>query len=121
MSEGQARALLRLQACRRIFLRSQLEPTEMAATGERRYEIPLRKEPAFTPHRKLKIVTVGCGFSALIFTHKLQHQHPELQELVTHKILEQRDDIGGTWLVNTYPGVQCDVPAHIYVCTVSSF
>ncbi|KAH7388726.1 hypothetical protein BKA66DRAFT_511098 [Pyrenochaeta sp. MPI-SDFR-AT-0127] len=23
-------------------------------------------------------------------------------------------EIGGTWLVNTYPGVACDVPAHIY-------
>ncbi|GAD93961.1 hypothetical protein AN0025.2 [Paecilomyces variotii No. 5] len=77
-------------------------------------EVPLRNEPAYTPHRKLKIVTVGCGFSALIFAHKLQHQNSELQELVTHKIYEAREDIGGTWLVNRYPGVQCDVPAHIY-------
>lgn len=83
------------------------------------FDIPCRREPAFTPHRKLKVVTVGCGFSALIFAHKLQHQHPDFQDLVTHKIFEQREDIGGTWLVNKYPGVQCDVPAHIYVCSVS--
>lgn len=80
---------------------------------------PLRREPAFTPHRKLKLVTVGCGFSALIFAHKLQHEHPEFQDLVTHRLSEQREDIGGTWLVNKYPGVHCDVPAHIYVCSVS--
>lgn len=74
-----------------------------------------RAPPAYTPHRKLKIVTVGAGFSALIFAHKLQHERLEFQELVEHKIYELRDDIGGTWLVNTYPGVQCDVPAHVYV------
>ncbi|KIW29292.1 uncharacterized protein PV07_05117 [Cladophialophora immunda] len=44
----------------------------------------------------------------------LQHQFPEFQQLVSHKIFEARDDIGGTWLVNRYPGVQCDVPAHVY-------
>lgn len=77
---------------------------------------PLPRGPAaFTPRRKLKIVTVGAGFSALIFAYKLQHERPEFQELVTHKIFELRDDIGGTWLVNRYPGVQCDVPAHVYV------
>lgn len=70
---------------------------------------------AFQPHRKLKIVTVGAGFSALIFAHKLQHERPEFQTLVEHKIFESRHDIGGTWLVNRYPGVQCDVPAHVYV------
>lgn len=71
--------------------------------------------PAWTPYRKRKVVTVGAGFSGLIFAHKLQHQHPEFQELIEHQIYEARDDVGGTWLVNTYPGVQCDVPAHIYV------
>jgi cation diffusion facilitator CzcD-associated flavoprotein CzcO len=76
---------------------------------------PLHREPAFTPRRKLKIVTVGAGFSALIFAHKLQHERPEFQHLVTHKIFELRNDIGGTWLINRYPGVQCDVPAHVYV------
>lgn len=75
----------------------------------------LYRATAFTPRRKLKIVTVGAGFSALIFAHKLQHERPEFQHLVTHKIFELRNDIGGTWLVNRYPGVQCDVPAQVYV------
>lgn len=78
-------------------------------------DIPMDDVPAWTPRRKIKIVTVGAGFSALIFAHKLQHQHPEFQEMVEHKIFESRNDIGGTWLVNRYPGVQCDVPAHVYV------
>lgn len=70
--------------------------------------------PAYTPPRKLKVVTIGAGFSGLLFAHKLQHQYPEMQNLVEHKILETRNELGGTWLVNTYPGIQCDVPAHIY-------
>lgn len=82
-------------------------------------EIPLDTAmgslPAFTPRRKIRIVTVGAGFSALTFAHKLQHQYPELQDMVEHKIFESRSDIGGTWLVNRYPGVQCDVPAQLYV------
>jgi cation diffusion facilitator CzcD-associated flavoprotein CzcO len=37
-----------------------------------------------------------------------------MQDIVDHTLYEGRHDIGGTWLVNDYPGVQCDVPAHIY-------
>ncbi|KAJ4229257.1 hypothetical protein NW757_014067 [Fusarium falciforme] len=29
-------------------------------------------------------------------------------------IYEKNPDVGGTWLENRYPGVACDVPAHIY-------
>lgn len=47
--------------------------------------------------------------------HKFQHRFPEMREIVEHKIFDMRDDVGGTWLANHYPGVQCDVPAHIYV------
>lgn len=61
--------------------------------------------------------------------HKIYHEHEDLDvELV---IYEANEQIGGTvsstparyskgltngmqWLVNTYPGVACDVPAHIY-------
>lgn len=29
-------------------------------------------------------------------------------------VLEKRDRLGGTWRENTYPGVACDIPAHMY-------
>ena len=32
----------------------------------------------------------------------------------TFTILEKSDEIGGTWHENNYPGVACDVPAHLY-------
>lgn len=78
------------------------------------YTIPLHNQFAYKP-RKLKVFTIGAGFSGLLVAHKLQHRFPDLADLVDHTIFEARKDIGGTWLVNHYPGVQCDVPAHIYV------
>ena len=85
-----------------------------AADDIDQYAIPLNPEFAFTP-RKLKVITIGAGFSGLLIAHKFQHRFPELQDIIEHKIFEARSDVGGTWLVNTYPGVQCDVPSHIYV------
>ena len=29
-------------------------------------------------------------------------------------ILEKADDFGGTWRENTYPGIACDIPSHLY-------
>ncbi|WP_262694852.1 flavin-containing monooxygenase [Kordiimonas aquimaris] len=29
-------------------------------------------------------------------------------------IFEKADEVGGTWRENTYPGVACDVPSHLY-------
>jgi hypothetical protein len=80
-----------------------------------KYAIPLNPQLAFTP-RKIRVITIGAGYSGLIIAHKFQHRFPEMQKMVEHKIFEARSDVGGTWLVNTYPGVQCDVPAQIYVC-----
>ena len=74
----------------------------------------LKNVPAYTP-RKLRVVTIGAGYSGLTLAHKFQHQHPELQSIIDHTIYESRSELGGTWLVNTYPGVVCDVPSHIYV------
>lgn len=76
--------------------------------------VPILQQYAYKK-RRLRVATIGAGFSGLIFAYKLQHEHPEMQEFIDHVIFEANDDIGGTWKVNTYPGVQCDVPAHIYV------
>ena len=75
--------------------------------------IPLYKKPMRTPTRRLKVVTIGAGVSAMGLAYKIHHVH-KLDELMDHTIYEANDDIGGTWLVNTYPGVACDVPAHVY-------
>jgi hypothetical protein len=83
------------------------------------YAIPMEPTLAFTP-RKLRVITVGAGFSGLLMAHKFQHRFPDMDKIVDHTIFEKRGDLGGTWLVNKYPGVQCDVPSHIYVRTSNS-
>lgn len=85
-----------------------------AASNSQNVDIPLNDQYAFTP-RKLRVVTIGAGFSGLMMAHKFQHRFPEMQEFIEHTIFEKHNNLGGTWLVNTYPGVQCDVPSHIYV------
>lgn len=84
------------------------------STDRTSYQIPMSDRLAFTP-RRLRVITVGAGFSGLMMAHKFQHRFPEMESIVEHTIFEKRADLGGTWLVNTYPGVQCDVPSHIYV------
>ena len=79
-------------------------------------KIPMNDVPAFTPSKKLRVVTIGAGYSGMILAHKLQYKYEkEFANLVEHTIFETRDDAGGTWIANSYPGVACDVPSHIYV------
>ena len=58
--------------------------------------ISLNTEYAYTP-RKLRVITIGAGFSGLLIAHKFEHRFPELKDLVDHTILEARSDVGGTW------------------------
>ncbi|OQV04641.1 hypothetical protein CLAIMM_09494 [Cladophialophora immunda] len=83
------------------------------ASDRTKIDIPLNNQPSYQP-RKLRVATIGAGFSGLTLAHKLRYQHPEMHDIVENVIFEARGDVGGTWLVNTYPGVQCDVAAHLY-------
>lgn len=58
--------------------------------------IALNTDYAYTPC-KLRVVTIGAGFSGLLIAHKFQHRFPELRDLVDHTIFEARSDVGGTW------------------------
>ena len=55
------------------------------------------------------IVIIGAGFAGLCMAIRLKqggyHQFV---------ILEKKDDLGGTWRDNRYPGCACDVPSHMY-------
>ncbi|MGH2955307.1 MAG: flavin-containing monooxygenase [Solirubrobacterales bacterium] len=56
-----------------------------------------------------KIAIVGAGFGGLGMAIRLREQGEE-----DFAVLERDVDVGGTWLQNTYPGCQCDVPSHLY-------
>jgi cation diffusion facilitator CzcD-associated flavoprotein CzcO len=69
-------------------------------------KIPMHDVPAFTPRKKLRVITIGAGYSGMILAHKLQHTYEkEFCALVEHTIFESKSEAG----------VQCDVPSHIYV------
>jgi cation diffusion facilitator CzcD-associated flavoprotein CzcO len=55
-----------------------------------------------------EVVVIGAGFGGIGASIKLA------EERIEHVILEKREDVGGTWLANTYPGCRCDVPSHLY-------
>ncbi|MEX0283925.1 MAG: flavin-containing monooxygenase [Paracoccaceae bacterium] len=55
------------------------------------------------------ILIIGSGFSGL--TMAMEARRKGFTDIA---ILEKAEDIGGTWRENTYPGVACDVPSHLY-------
>lgn len=55
------------------------------------------------------ILIIGSGFSGL--TMAMEARRAGFTDIA---ILEKADEIGGTWRDNTYPGVACDVPSHLY-------
>ncbi|KAI1799343.1 FAD/NAD(P)-binding domain-containing protein [Daldinia bambusicola] len=86
---------------------------------------PLLKEPKYgnypTPTlkleqryiddpRQLRVAVVGAGLSGVLAGIILPPKVPNLKLT----IFEKNADVGGTWFENIYPGVRCDVPAHVY-------
>lgn len=72
--------------------------------------IPLYRKPMRTPTRKLRVVSIGAGISAMNLAYKVYHEHSLIENGIVEslKMYEANEDLGGTWLVNTYPGVACD-------------
>ncbi len=62
-----------------------------------------------TPIRDCDILIVGTGFSRPIMA--IEARKRGFRDIV---ILEKAQDVGGTWRENTYPGVACDEPSHLY-------
>jgi cation diffusion facilitator CzcD-associated flavoprotein CzcO len=55
------------------------------------------------------VIIVGAGFGGIAAAIELLNHGVE--EIT---ILEAGEGVGGTWMWNTYPGVACDVPSHLY-------
>jgi cation diffusion facilitator CzcD-associated flavoprotein CzcO len=59
--------------------------------------------------RNLRVAIIGAGASGLCMAIRLKQSG--FDDFV---VLEQADDLGGTWYHNTYPGCACDIPSHLY-------
>ncbi|MGH9096877.1 MAG: flavin-containing monooxygenase [Acidimicrobiales bacterium] len=57
----------------------------------------------------LRIIIIGAGMAGI--AAGVMFREAGYDDLV---IYEKGDRIGGTWRENTYPGVACDVPSHLY-------
>ncbi len=56
-----------------------------------------------------RFVIIGAGMSGILSAIKLREAG-----LHDFAIYEKADRLGGTWRDNTYPGLACDVPSHLY-------
>lgn len=59
--------------------------------------------------RSVSVTIVGAGFGGIAAAIALKRRGVE--DLV---LLERGHDVGGVWRANTYPGIACDVPSHLY-------
>ena len=62
-----------------------------------------------TGQRDLRVVVIGAGMAGILSAIKLREAG--FTDLVVY---EKADRLGGTWRENTYPGIACDVPSHLY-------
>ncbi|NJN51429.1 MAG: NAD(P)/FAD-dependent oxidoreductase [Gammaproteobacteria bacterium] len=62
-----------------------------------------------TEASSVRVAVLGGGMSGICMGVKLRQQG--IEDFV---ILEKAAAVGGTWRENTYPGIACDVPSHVY-------
>ena len=59
--------------------------------------------------RSLRVGVIGAGMAGILAVIKLREAG--ITDIVC---FEKADRVGGTWRENTYPGIGCDVPSHVY-------
>src|SRR5262245_28251080 len=60
------------------------------------------------PTTKFSAVVVGAGRSGILAAIRMK------QAGIPVTVIEKNSDVGGTWFLNTYPGVRVDVPNAFY-------
>lgn len=96
-------------------VKDHISPPESASTAST-YPYPTDfkiEERPIDQYRTLRVAVIGGGLSGITAGILLPKKVPKLDLT----ILEKNGDLGGTWLENVYPGVRCDVPAHVYQST----
>ena len=77
---------------------------EQSGFTKSRRQVPV----TVTPPADFDVIVIGAGIIGINAGIKLKEAG------FGYKIFEERDDVGGTWLRNTYPGAAVDTPSHYY-------
>jgi cation diffusion facilitator CzcD-associated flavoprotein CzcO len=72
-------------------------------------KIPQIAAHTMHPMNEPRLIIIGCGVSGIALACKLKAINYH-----NFVIYEREKDFGGTWYLNTYPGVGCDVESHYY-------
>ena len=64
---------------------------------------------ALEPARHVEVAIIGAGFAGIGAAIRLHRAGRD-----SFVVLEKAPTLGGTWRDNTYPGVACDIPSHLY-------
>ncbi|HWE71500.1 MAG TPA: NAD(P)/FAD-dependent oxidoreductase [Acidimicrobiales bacterium] len=57
----------------------------------------------------MRVAIIGAGMAGILSAIKLTEAG-----FTEVTVYEKADRLGGTWRENTYPGIACDVPSHLY-------
>lgn len=57
-----------------------------------------------------RLIVIGCGIAGIALSARLRSD----LGYENFVIYERENAVGGTWFLNTYPGVGCDVDSHLY-------
>ncbi|MET7323583.1 NAD(P)/FAD-dependent oxidoreductase [Streptomyces sp. NPDC005549] len=59
---------------------------------------------------RVDVAIVGGGFGGILAGARLRQQG-----VARVRVIEKGGDLGGTWYWNRYPGIHCDIEAHVYL------
>ncbi|MFI5660821.1 flavin-containing monooxygenase [Streptomyces sp. NPDC051684] len=59
---------------------------------------------------EVDVAVVGGGFGGILAGARMRQQG-----VAKVRVVEQGGDFGGTWYWNRYPGIHCDIEAHVYL------
>ena len=83
-------------------------PSEYAPIIRHELRLSPRTEEVAPPPKGFSALIIGAGISGLCAAVQFAAAN------IPYTIVERREDVGGVWFDNRYPGAACDVPSHLY-------
>ncbi|KAH7024782.1 putative monooxygenase [Microdochium trichocladiopsis] len=83
--------------------------TPQQSPGTTGVQAPIADSPLGQP-RRIRVICIGAGITGINLAYML----PKHIKNLDYVMYDKNPEVGGTWFENTYPGVACDIPAHIY-------